>query len=108
MALRGQTAGFDQVMKDIDKLVSILADEQADDDNKKSFCLNKIDKVEDEKKVTERDIEDSKTAIADSDEKIAALVTEIKAMQDGLKQLSADVEEQTNLRKTEHANNVKT
>merc|ERR1712151_577880 len=100
--------GFESVMKDIDNLVALLAEEQKDDDDKKVFCLNEIDKVEDEKKVTERDIKDVTTAIAESDDKMAQIVSDIAAPQESLKQLDADVEEQTKLRKQEHAIVVET
>merc|ERR1719387_2063600 len=51
LTLRGGAKNFDKVLAMIDNMVTLLGDEQAADDEKKAYCLEKLDTAEDEKKV---------------------------------------------------------
>ena len=62
----------------IDDLVALLAKEQAEDDEKKDWCLTELDTSDDTKKALEHDIADLEKAIADAEEAIATLTSEIK------------------------------
>jgi chromosome segregation ATPase len=108
MALRGQKAGFAAVTKKVDELIGVLNQEQSDDDAKKEFCLAEIDKTEDEQKDNERAISDRKTIIAETADTLTALKAEIAKLVAGVKQLDAEVAEQTQLRKDKHASVVET
>merc|ERR1712129_585108 len=48
LALKSKKVSFDKVLKMIDNMVTLLGQEQTDDDNKKEYCENLIDKTEDD------------------------------------------------------------
>jgi septal ring factor EnvC (AmiA/AmiB activator) len=102
VALRGGKMGFGKIVKMIDDLVALLKKEQEDDDAKKEYCLDEMDKAEDTVKELNLDVSDLEKAIADGEESIATLASEIKALTAGLKALDKDVAEQTEQRKAEH------
>jgi septal ring factor EnvC (AmiA/AmiB activator) len=102
VALRGGKMGFEKIVKMIDDLVVLLKKEQADDDAKKEYCLAEMDKAEDTIKELNLDKSDLEKAIADGEESVATLASEIKALTAGIKALDKDVAEQTEQRKEEH------
>merc|ERR1719375_2171708 len=67
MALRGKKIGFEKVIKMIDDLVELLAKEQKEDEEKKSWCDSEFDTADDTKKALDHDIEDLEKAIADAE-----------------------------------------
>merc|ERR1719316_340512 len=92
----------------IDELVVELKKEQEEDNEKKQYCLAEFDQAEDKKKGLEWDIEDLSKAIADGEEVIATLKSEIEALVDGIKALDKSVAEATETRKEEHEDFVET
>merc|ERR1719486_1843958 len=108
LALKGKKVSFDKVLKMIDDMVSLLGQEQLDDDNKKEYCEKLIDKTEDDLKQLELAVSDLGKAIADYKESIATLTEEIAALEDGIKKLDGQVAEATEDRKEEHAENAET
>merc|ERR1719238_1418083 len=108
MAMRGGKMGFEKIIKMIDDLVVDLKAEQGIDNDKKSYCLAEFDKAEDKKKGLELDISDLEKAIADGEESIATLASEIKALTAGIKDLDKSVAEATETRKEEHDDYVET
>jgi chromosome segregation ATPase len=108
MAMHGKKIGFEKIIKMIDELVIELKEEQKTDDEKKQYCLAEFDKAEDKKKGLEWDIEDLSKAIADEEEVIATLKSEIEALVDGIKKLDKAVAEATETRKEEHEDYVET
>merc|ERR1719379_1539026 len=92
----------------IDDMSALLKKEQTDDDNKKSYCEDLIDKTDDKKKELELSVSDLSKAVADAKEGIATLASEIEALEDGIKKLDKQVAEATEQRKTEHADSVET
>merc|ERR1719254_311697 len=102
MAMHGGKMGFEKIIKMIDDLVVELKKDQSVDDDKKSYCLAELDKAEDKHKGLEADISDLSKAIADAEETIATLASEIKALEDGIKKLDKAVAEATETRKEEH------
>merc|ERR1719194_338113 len=92
----------------IDDMVALLAKEQTDDDDKKEYCENLLDKTEDDLKALELSVSDLGKAIADYKESIATLTEEIKALETGIKALDKQVAEATEDRKEEHEENVET
>jgi hypothetical protein len=102
VALRGGKMGFEKIVKMIDDLVVLLKKEQADDDAKKEYCLAEMDKAEDTIKELNLDKSDLEKAIADGEESINTLTSEIEALTAGIKALDKEVAEQTEQRKAEH------
>merc|ERR1719311_188194 len=92
----------------IDNMTKLLKKEQTDDNDKKEYCDNLIDKTEDDVKALELTVSDLSKAIADYKERVATLGEEIEALEDGIKSLDSQVAEATEERKTEHTENTET
>jgi len=104
LALTGKSNGtFDKVLTMIDDMVSLLGKEQEDDDSKKGYCEENLDKNEDEKKVLEQSLADLQKGMDSAKENIATLGSEIAALIQGVKDLDKAVEEATETRKEENA-----
>jgi len=95
--------GFDKVIKMIDEMVSILGKEQADDNDKKEYCLMQFDLSDDRKKALERSIGQEDAAIANAKEAISTLAQEIAALTAGIQALDKSVAEATAQRQDENA-----
>merc|ERR1719171_2254378 len=102
LSLSGRKADFGKVIKMIDDMVVMLAEEQKDDEDKKEYCELQFDESDDKKKSLEftmeveaKNIDKAKTAIENLTEEIAALVAGIKA-------LDTEVAEATEQRKAEN------
>merc|ERR1719284_2133176 len=108
LALKGKKVSFDKVLKMIDDMISLLGQEQRDDNDKKEYCEKLIDKTEDTVKGLELEVSDLGKAIADYKEQIATLAEEISALEAGIKALDKQVAEATEERKEEHEENVAT
>merc|ERR1719263_1200212 len=72
--------GFDEVVKMVDNMVATLKKEQADDDAKKDFCVAEINTAEGEEKALAGEVADIDTDIAEKEDAIATLASEIKAL----------------------------
>ena len=104
LALTGKSNGtFDKVLTMIDDMVALLGKEQEDDDSKKGYCEENLDKNEDEKKVLEQSLADLQKGMDSAKENIATLGSEIAALIQGVKDLDKAVEEATETRKEENA-----
>jgi len=103
MALKGKKVNFDKVITMIDDMIVLLGKEQSADDAKKEYCAAQFDFADDKKKELERAISDSEKAIDEAKNSIETLVTEIKALEDGIIALDRDVAQATVTRKDEHA-----
>merc|ERR1719362_1948897 len=103
LALSGKKAGFEKVISMIDAMVANLKTEQADDDDKKSYCEANFDKSDDKRKTLENSIADSNAAIEEMKGTLAELAEEIAALEAGVKALDKSVSEATELRRTENA-----
>lgn len=103
LALSGRKVSFAKVIAMIDKMVNILGQEQADDDNKKEYCEKQLDLADDKKKNLQQDLKDLEATISDAKESISTLAEEIKNLGEGIKTLDKEVAESTETRKDEHA-----
>jgi peptidoglycan hydrolase CwlO-like protein len=108
LALKGKKVSFTKVVKMIDDMIVLLSKEQTDDDNKKEYCNNLLDKTEDDLKSLELTVSDLGKAIADYKERIATTADEIEALEAGIKALDKQVAEATEDRKEEHDENTET
>merc|ERR1719238_2497604 len=102
LAMKGGKVGFEKIIKLIDELVATLKKEQEEDDSKKEWCEEELDKTEDTKKVLQNKVSDLETAIDDASESITNLKAEIEALDDGIRALDKEVAEATENRKEEH------
>merc|ERR1719215_2232846 len=82
--------------------------EQEEDDSKKEWCEEELDKTEDTKKVLQNKVSDLETAIDDASESITNLKAEIEALDDGIRALDKEVADATENRKTEQDDNKAT
>jgi septal ring factor EnvC (AmiA/AmiB activator) len=103
LALRGKRKGFAKVIGMIDSMVGVLKKEQTDDDDKKEYCALSLDAADDKKKGLERSVSDAEAAIESSQESIATLVSEIKALKEAIKDLDKSVAEAGEQRKNENS-----
>jgi len=106
LALKGRKVSFDKVLTMIDEMTSLLKKEQVDDNDKKAYCEDLIDKTEDKVKELELTVSDLAKAIADAKEGIATLADELDALAAGIKALDKQVAEATSTRKEEHTESV--
>merc|ERR1719235_1015753 len=86
----------------IDGMVSVLGNEQKDDDSQKDFCVKDLEKSEKEKADTETAISTSEAAIEEMSQTSADLAEEIATLQSDVKALDKAVAEATEQRKEEH------
>jgi hypothetical protein len=103
LALQGKVGGFEKVTKMIDEMVDNLHKEQQGDDSKKEYCETSFDEADDKKKALSNTISDESAAIANAEETIATLSSEIKALTAGIAELDKSVADATDQRKQEHA-----
>merc|ERR1719409_2672034 len=87
----------------IDGMVSVLKEEQSDDDSTKAFCDKDLEKSAEEKKDTEEAIAASEAFIEETTAESAATADEITSLQKEIKALDKAVAEATEQRKEEHA-----
>jgi len=103
LAIRGRKVSFGKVLQMIDEMTAILKKEQVDDDAKKSFCEERLDKTEDSLKELNEQIKDLSKTIADTEADMATLKKEIAALIAGIKSLDKSVADATATRKAESA-----
>merc|ERR1719247_3976759 len=102
-SLKAKKVDFSKVLAMIDGMVSVLKEEQSDDDSTKAFCDKDLEKSAAEKKDTEEAIAASEAFIEETTAESAATADEIKELQKEIKQLDKAVAEATEQRKEEHA-----
>jgi hypothetical protein len=102
-ALKAKAVDFSKILAQIDGMVKVLAEEQATDDETKTFCTEEITKNDELQKDTEDAIAQSTAAIEEMTEESASLASEIAGLQKEIKALDKAVAEATEQRKTEHS-----
>jgi virulence-associated protein VapD len=102
-SLKAKKVDFSKVLAMIDGMVSVLKEEQSDDDSTKAFCDKDLEKSAAEKKDTEEAIAASEAFIEETTAESAATADEIKELQKEIKALDKAVAEATEQRKEEHA-----
>mmetsp|Transcript_26697 Transcript_26697/g.58031 ORF Transcript_26697/g.58031 Transcript_26697/m.58031 type:complete len:724 (+) Transcript_26697:119-2290(+) len=103
IALSGKEVNFGKVIDQISTMVALLKKEQTDDDEKKAYCGESFDQAEDEEKALSRKKGKIETAIAQSKEVMAGLVSDIESITASIKELDQQVAEATELRKSQNA-----
>jgi len=103
MALSGKSVDFTKVIGMIDEMVVLLQEEQVDDDSKKTYCVDSIDKTEDEGKSLSNDIENHQSALSDFNDQLSATGERLEAVAKSISELDASVAKATTIRQDEHA-----
>jgi len=103
LALMGKKADFSKIVTMMDELVTLLKQEQVDDENQKEWCEKEFETSEDRQKDLKRKIGNSETAIEETKAAIEQTTDEIKALQDGIVALDKAVAQATEQRKAEDA-----
>jgi len=102
LALRGKSVGFEKITAMIDDMLTLLGKEQSQDDSKKTYCEEELDKTEDDLKSLEGKVSDLGKALEKARDEMAALTEDIAALMAGIKDLDEKVAAATDLRKKEH------
>lgn len=102
LALMGRKVDFTKVFKMIDEMVTILKQENVDDESKKEYCNLQLDQAEDKAKALKGTINDLEVNIEEKTTAIATLKDELKGHNAGVKELDKLVAEATEQRKEEN------
>jgi len=102
-SLKAKKVDFSKVISMIDGMVTVLKEEQKNDDAQKSFCDKDLAASEKEQKDTEGAIEASQAFIEETTAASATTAEEIAALQTDIKALDKAVAEATEQRKEEHS-----
>merc|ERR1719163_1720841 len=102
-SLKSKKVDFSKVVAMVDGMITVLGNEQKDDDSQKDFCVSSLETSEKEKADTESGISSSAAAIEEMTQSSANLADEIANLQAEVKALDKAVAEATEQRKEEHA-----
>jgi septal ring factor EnvC (AmiA/AmiB activator) len=102
LALMGRKVDFTKVFKMIDDMITILKQEQVDDEAKKEYCNMQIDQGEDKSKELTGTIHDLEVNIEEKTGAISTLKDELKTFNAGVAELDKQVAEATEQRKDEN------
>merc|ERR1719235_3040274 len=86
----------------IDEMVTLLKQEQVDDDSKKEYCSMQLDLAEDKAKELQGKLNDLTTSIEEKEGLIKAAAEDIKTLTASIKKLDKAVSDATFQRKSEH------
>merc|ERR1719337_272183 len=100
---KAHMGNFEHIAKMIDDMITLLGDEQTDDDKQKGFCDGELEKAGDEKKATEDTIKGVSAKMSELKEVIENTDAEIANLQAGIASLDTSVAVATDMRKKEHA-----
>jgi len=102
LTLGGGSGGFEKVVGMVDGMVNVLEGEQAQDDKTDKWCIEELNKAEDEEKALATELSEVETAIEEHKDAIAMVASEVEALQAGLLELDKSVAEATEQRKKGH------
>jgi len=108
LAIKGKKVNFRKVILMIEKMMNVLDKEQDNDNQKKEYCTDKLNKAEEEGKDLKQDILDLGKAIQETASAVATYKEEIKALTSGIKALDKSVTTATKNRKEDNAQYQKT
>jgi hypothetical protein len=102
LALSGKAVNFTTIYAKIDEMVSTLNKEQTDDEKKKDYCNDAFVKADASTKDIQRKVDTTSAGVNASQQKVAQLEEEIRAIEEGVTQLDKNVAEAGENRKAEH------
>ena len=91
LALSGKSVDFSKVIATTDEMVTLLKEEQCEDDSKKTYCIKSFDETEDEAKVSARQIDGHKDAMEDYKDQLANTDERIEAVHKSTDELDSRV-----------------
>jgi len=103
LALHGQKMSFDKIISMIDELLALLHEEQKQDNRKKTFCLQDIDRAENSIKALDLDASDIDKEIEEIKDTIVSYNDEVATMETNVKRFDQQVVKATQMRKEESA-----
>jgi len=101
LVLSGKKVDFSKVIKMIDDMIVILAEEQSDDDAKQAYCSKQIDTAREKAKKLAKHAGDLEASIEELKGTIEQLGSEIKTLKAGIAELARSVEDSGIQRKKE-------
>jgi chromosome segregation ATPase len=102
-ALTGKKVGFEKVITMIDDMVALLKKEQEDDEQKKGYCAATFDSLDDKRKALDQTHSDLETRIAEANDRLEFVASEIKGLESQITALDKEVADATEQRQAEHA-----
>merc|ERR1719158_1462421 len=89
---------FGEITKMIDEMLAILSAENKDDLTQKDYCVDQLDRTEQEKAATQDKVDSIASAIEELTDSLAKTADELKSLQDSVATLDKDVAEATEMR----------
>jgi len=100
---KGKAQKFDEIIKMVDEMISILGKEQANDEKQKSWCEDEFEKAASDEAATTNKIQSLEASIEETTDEIQSLGDEIATLGSEIKALDKAVAEATEQRKQEHS-----
>jgi len=94
---------FSAVVKMIDNMMDVLNKEQVDDQKKKDWCVDELQKADAAEKKEQEEMDTLQSTIEELSDEIAGIDDEVKTLQEEIGQLDRNVAAATEQRKKEHA-----
>merc|ERR1719326_2557134 len=104
--LKLKSGNFDEVMKMIDEMVTLLGKQQKEDDKQKTWCEDELEKATDEETATKTKLAQVDATISEQSDTIGTLMEDISTLTAGIAELDKAVADATEQRKEEHADYV--
>jgi hypothetical protein len=102
LALEGKSNGFGKVIGKIDGMEGELKNEEVDDEKKKAYCQESLEKVSDKLQQLDFELGNLNAQIEADKEAIETHTKDIRDLKKGIKDLDKAVAEATETRKAEH------
>merc|ERR1719201_215103 len=103
MAMKGRKVNFEKLLGMIDTMVKLLGKEQSDEDKKRTYCKDEIDRSEDEQKTLEDSNSDLTKMITNEKGVLTAINGDVEKIMAGIKALDKAVAEATSQRKSQNS-----
>jgi predicted nucleic acid-binding Zn-ribbon protein len=98
--------GFDDVMKMIDDMVTLLGKQAAEDEKQKGWCEGEFETAADEEAAAKTKLGQTDATLSELTDKIGSLMEEISSLTASIAALDKSVADATEMRKSEHAEYV--
>merc|ERR1719473_2225043 len=100
--LKLHAGNFDEVMKMIDEMVTLLGKQQAEDDKQKVWCEDELEKAADEEAATKTKLGQVDATISEQQDTISEAMEEISTLTSEIAELDKAVADATEQRKEDH------
>merc|ERR1719146_115801 len=94
---------FSAVVKMIDNMLDVLNKEQADDQKKKDWCVDELQKADAAEKKEQEEMDTLVSTIEEISDEVAGIDDEVKTLQEEISQLDRNVAAATEQRNKEHS-----